>query len=262
MATIFYFSGTGNSLNMARKIAEKLDGKLMPIVKAMDIEEFNDEVIGIIVPIYCMDIPNIVREFLEKVKFSKGSYIFQVVTCGGVEGIAFNTTKKILEQKGLKLSYGFTAILPDNSIALPTKEEKKIEFLKNEENYINSIALAVKERADNSNELKETIKNLVMSKVLKKGFNFIYKIDNKTIDSSKCVKCGICEKVCPLSNIYKEGENFTIGNHCENCFACAQWCPKKAISIGKLNVNDKTQYTHKNITAQDISSQKSNEYVL
>lgn len=256
MATIFYFSGTGNSLNMAREIAEKLDGKLMPIVKAMNIEEFNDEVIGVVVPIYCMDIPNIVKEFLEKVKFSKESYIFQVVTCGGVEGIAFNTTKKILEKKDLKLSYGFTAVLPDNSIAFPTKEEKKIEFLKKENSYINSITLAVKERVDNSNEIKKTIKNLLMSKVLKKGFNFIYKIDNKDIDKSKCIKCGICEKVCPLSNIYKEEENFIIGKHCENCFACAQWCPKRAISIGKLNINDKTQYTHKNTNIKDIANQK------
>lgn len=37
---------------------------------------------------------------------------------------------------------------------------------------------------------------------------------------------------------------------------------KESNSIGKLNVNDKTQYTHRNITAQDISNQKSNEYVV
>lgn len=258
MATIFYFTGTGNSFSIARAVGEKLNAKLVSIVDAMEEErEFKDDIIGIVVPIYCMDIPKIAKKFLEKCKISKESYIFTVVTCAGAEGRAFYNVKEILDKRGLKLSYGYKCILPDNSIVFPTNEEKKNKMFNDQEEYIRQIVLDVDKRSINSDRFKKSVKNDITKKVLEEGLNLIYKINNKTIDSQKCIQCGVCEKVCPVSNIHRSEDKYVIGTNCENCFACAQWCPKRALAIGKLTPNDKTHYTHPEVTVKDIINQKS-----
>ncbi|MBP2656284.1 MAG: hypothetical protein H6Q73_3853, partial [Firmicutes bacterium] len=83
-----------------------------------------------------------------------------------------------------------------------------------------------------------------------------YKVDAKTIDTAKCIKCGNCERVCPANNIQKDGSKYVFGENCENCFACAHWCPVRALTLGRLTPDDKTHYTHPNVTLQDIIGQK------
>jgi ferredoxin/flavodoxin len=257
MATIYYFTGTGNSLHVARQIAEQLDAKLESIVSYMNEKKhIEDDLIGIVVPIYCMDIPRIVKKFLRDAKFAKKSYIFGVVTCGAIDGNALHGMKEILEEKGLQLSYGATIYLPDNSIVFPTDTQKKANMLKHQSSQVETICLNVEQRIVNADTLDSTMKHTLMSKCLDIGLKSIYKIKSKTISKSKCIQCGICEKVCPISAIQKENDTYRIANDCENCFACAHWCPARAISIGKLTPDDKTHYTHPNVTVHDIIMQK------
>lgn len=51
---IYYFSGTGNSLAVARDLAAKLNARLIPITTVMDREsiETDAERIGIVFPLY------------------------------------------------------------------------------------------------------------------------------------------------------------------------------------------------------------------
>lgn len=253
MSTIYYFTGTGNSLAIARQISEQLGAKLESIVNYMNKKDpIEDDLIGIVIPIYCMDIPKIVNEFLREGNFSKNSYIFGVVTCGGIDGNALYTIKEILEKKNLRFSYGATIYLPDNSIVLPTSKEKKDEMLKSQSSIVKKVCLDVKQGIINTDMLHSTIKNSLMSKGLAIGLKSIYKINSKKISKSKCVKCGICQKVCPISNIRKENNIYIFVNECLNCFACAHWCPTRAISIGKLTPDDETHYTHPNITVNDM----------
>lgn len=253
MATIFYFSGTGNSLSTAKEISNKLHGKLIPIIQALSTENnYFDDIIGIVSPVYCMDLPKIVEDFLQKFELKNPSYIFGIVTCAGADGLALSKMKNILDKRGLNLSYGNKVILPDNSIVFPTSEDKKNELLNNQGEVISKIFSDINNRVNNCESLKRSTRNQVLSKILKLGLNKIYKIQNKTINSEKCISCGICERICPVSNINKIHGEYMIGKNCENCFACAHWCPQRAISIGKFTPNDKTHYTHPKITLKNI----------
>lgn len=80
---IFYFTGTGNSLY----IAKRFGGKIYSIPQVLKGEEciFEDEKIGIIFPTYGFSIPTIVREFIEKITL-KSPYIFVIMTCGNNSG--------------------------------------------------------------------------------------------------------------------------------------------------------------------------------
>lgn len=64
----FYFSGTGNSLVVARDMAGKTNGRLISIPSVMDKESIKTDadVIGIVFPVYHGDIPFIIRRFVTK----------------------------------------------------------------------------------------------------------------------------------------------------------------------------------------------------
>ena len=73
---------------------------------------------------------------------------------------------------------------------------------------------------------------------------------NFYVDHNKCVKCGICAKVCPMGNIsYDPWPEF--GSNCLVCGACRQNCPHSAIRwVGEKDTYQ--QYRHEGITVGDI----------
>ena len=49
-------------------------------------------------------------------------------------------------------------------------------------------------------------------------------------DTSKCVSCGKCKKVCPMDvDITDNSRNRKNGTDCILCFECSKQCPKKAL---------------------------------
>lgn len=83
---LFYFTGTGNSLAITRKIAEGLtDVNVVPMLKG-GVHAFigkETEKIGLIYPIYMNAVPRVVVKFIEDLKFRSGIYVFAVATHGG-----------------------------------------------------------------------------------------------------------------------------------------------------------------------------------
>ena len=49
---ILYFSGSGNSLAIARKLAEKLSEQVMPLRKAVSLDLSQERRIGLVYPTY------------------------------------------------------------------------------------------------------------------------------------------------------------------------------------------------------------------
>ncbi len=46
----------------------------------------------------------------------------------------------------------------------------------------------------------------------------------------KCMKCGLCKKLCPTNNI-KMNDFPQFNKKCELCMRCISFCPTKAITI-------------------------------
>ena len=74
-----YFSATGNNLY----IAKKLGGELLSIPQLIKNNEYEieDDVVGIVFPVFYANSPNIVREFLKKANI-KADYIFTIASYG------------------------------------------------------------------------------------------------------------------------------------------------------------------------------------
>ncbi|MBU3144017.1 EFR1 family ferrodoxin [Clostridium sp. CF012] len=119
--SIYYFSGTGNSLYISKRIAEKMGNvKLHSITKIERKHVINSEVIGLIFPVHALDIPVMVKEFITNTDMKKVKYIFCVATCGEKAGNAIFYLDKILKTKKKELDYGIVMELADNSIYYTT----------------------------------------------------------------------------------------------------------------------------------------------
>jgi menaquinone-dependent protoporphyrinogen IX oxidase len=65
---IYFFSGTGNSLQIAKDIANRIDASLVPIASLIDQESIQTDAtaIGIVFPVYYGDLPNIINKEILK----------------------------------------------------------------------------------------------------------------------------------------------------------------------------------------------------
>ena len=61
---VFYFTGTGNSLYIAKQIEEEPIS--IPQVIKKDKLDFSDDSIGIVCPVYGHEVPPMVKDFMKK----------------------------------------------------------------------------------------------------------------------------------------------------------------------------------------------------
>ena len=130
---IFYFTGTGNSLY----IAKRFGGELYSIPKVLKGEEdvFEDEKIGIIFPTYGFSVPMIVREFIEKITL-KSPYIFAIMTCGNNNGDGAKWFTSFAKKHNIEIQYSNSIAMVGNHIPLVDIDKQK-SLDKNIEENIN-----------------------------------------------------------------------------------------------------------------------------
>ena len=129
---VLYFTGTGNSRYIAKRIAESLGDELLSMndhIKAGDTSPVtSDERLIIVTPTYAWRIPRIVRDHLAETDFSCGAQAWFVMTCGSEIGNADKYNRALCQAK--QLAYMGTAqiIMPENYIAMfnaPQAEEAR-----------------------------------------------------------------------------------------------------------------------------------------
>ncbi|HYH01908.1 MAG TPA: EFR1 family ferrodoxin, partial [Bacillota bacterium] len=111
---IFYFSATGNSLALARKIGAGLgDAELISIPRVLQEPVTIDvERVGLVFPVYAWGMPRIVHDFVKRLQIHTNPYIFAVATCAGVPGGGLKELAKIIRKKGGVLAAGFAVNEP------------------------------------------------------------------------------------------------------------------------------------------------------
>jgi len=117
MTTIFCFTSTGNSLVVAKQLAERTGGEVVSMTK--EVAACNDKKIGFVFPAYFWGIPKIVERFVRKLEITNPDvYVFAVVTYGGrVHGVT-GIFKRWLSKKGIVLNYSVKIKSVENYIPM------------------------------------------------------------------------------------------------------------------------------------------------
>ncbi|MDF2504110.1 EFR1 family ferrodoxin [Clostridium sp.] len=264
---IFYFSGTGNSLYIAKELAKEISNTtLQPIISVLSMDKIviEAEKIGFVFPIHAFSIPEPVKQFLKRVNIKTNSYIFAVATRGGSPCRVFKEIDKILEKKDKKLDAQFFINMPNNYLPIfevaPQEEILKLQGeTKDRIGFIKDIIINNKESKEKDSHgsfIEENILFPVLTQVFHKTGYF--NTQNKFYSDDKCTSCKICSEICLSGKIkMKDGKPKWDKNiQCTYCFACIHYCPVKAIQIKNTKTNVRGRYHHEGIDGGDIASQK------
>ena len=243
---IFYFTGTGNSLY----VAKRLGGELYSIPQVLKGKDyiFKDEKIGIIFPTYGFSIPTIVMRFIEKVTLNS-PYIFAIMTCGNNSGDAPRYFTSFAKKYGIKVNYSNSIVMIGNHIPLVDIEKQKL-LDKNIEENINQL---IKDVSNNRNYINTTITGFILRNGMKiiKQVHPIDSPDNFSVNEN-CIKCSTCIKVCPRANIsYDKSKQIIFSKYCEGCLSCVNDCPKKAIEV-KGDKNPNGRFRNHNVLLKEL----------
>lgn len=278
---IFYFSGTGNSKWAAKTLALETGDTLVSIPEVINsdcsftIEK--DEHVGFIFPIHGWRVPSIVKEFITKLTIKTlgedtshvKHYCFCLITAGDSIGKAMERfqqqLKSVTVNDALSLKAVCSLIMPESYVGLPgmdvdtkEKELKKKELASKQLKEFSNI---LKQRPHkDSNQIwgwNQLIRGPIPSFFSGPvgGFFERFLITDKPfhVDSCRCVKCGICTNVCPVSDI-KGGLGFEPewlhNGKCLTCFSCYHHCPHHAIEFGK-RTQKKGQYFYNKLSKRN-----------
>jgi ferredoxin len=279
---IYYFSGTGNSLHVARELQQRIpEARLVPIVSLVDKKSVitQGETVGFVFPHYASTLPKIVRRFIEKLDMGSARYLFAIATRGGTKTMAFVELDGILKGKGKKLDSFFAITMPSGSDPL-TKAyasritESRIHGLESEMlAKLDSIQCIIINQEISRQEdegdtppppflvpflplIQAATPLLIrLGKMVESSFDFY-------VDET-CTGCGVCEKVCLAEEVHMVNGRpvWQEATRCHGCFACFNFCPKESIQIKsrwylKSYTEQNGRYHHPQVTAKDIAAQK------
>ncbi|MFL0246045.1 EFR1 family ferrodoxin [Candidatus Clostridium stratigraminis] len=258
---IFYFTGTGNSLQAAKNIAKYNDEKLIPIAKIMNNKDsFLDynltegESIGFVFPIYSWGPPKMVLDFIKRLKLInyKGNYIYTVVTCGANIGNTMKVIKSALRKKNLALDSGFSIVMPNNYVIIGDVENKNAQEKKlaEAEETLKNINEIIMKKTKGVFKVNKGFVPFILTGVINPLFNKGAVDTKKFYVNDTCTGCGICEEVCNCNTIIVNKKP-NWGSECSQCLACLHLCPVNAIQYGKGTVK-KGRYKNPNIAVNEL----------
>lgn len=235
---ILYFSGTGNSLYIAKRIAKAIDDRIVSIADLVCANQYNiivedKELIGFVYPVIACAPPDIVTNFIKKATFDgyKNNYVYSVFNCAGSPQYTSRIMKKTCERVGLKL-YGFYDVLmPGNYITQKKHltQEKAQEYLNQCNEKVDQIINDIQKKSCNYKKEKHSF-------LLSYGLHKLALLEKteKFIFGDSCISCGKCVDICPMQAItMNQKRPVRSEKKCAFCLGCVNVCPTHALQIGK-----------------------------
>ncbi len=253
--TIFYYTGTGNSLWIARTLARELgNAEVLSLVGWMkNPYRIDSKIIGLVFPVHIWGVPRRILNFLAGLKTMSPEYIFAIANNAGQVSNTLVQLQKAMSSEGLTLSGGWSVIMPSNYIPWggPGPLEKQNQQFAAARTKLKNISQEIKNRRINKVEKGPLWQRIIFTRLYNLSFPYVHEMDKKFWADERCNKCGLCMKVCPSLNIFLDNGKLTWKNQCEQCLACIQWCPQEALQYGK-KTPAYPRYHHPEVNIKDL----------
>jgi ferredoxin len=265
-AQIYFFSGTGNSLHVARELQERLGGgEPVPIVGALRAGRIAStaETVGLVFPIHNLTSPAIVRTFVRRADLRSAKYLFAVATRECSE-VVFLEIDRLLARQGRSLKAWFSLEMPCTYtplFPLPSAEERARMERKLEQNLgrIGAVVAAREVSRQRDDPLVFFFGRVLYPGI--KAYMFAFRFPGMARSfhaDSRCTGCGVCGRVCLAGRIrMRDGRPEWRGDlDCLYCFACLHLCPAQAVQIRGRNTEARGRYRYTGTKPADIERQK------
>lgn len=253
---IFYFTGTGNSLEVAHIVAQATDDKLIDVGKAYKHKRFNftlkqGEDLGFVFPAYSWSTPPIIDAFIRRARFAdeegklfQPTYSYLVLTSSSFVG---NTARffadELIHSHSIKLDASFSIKTVGNCIAnySPAEGAKRDLILKKAQLQTHGVAQKISDHQKVQEETRHPF-GMLMSAIT--GRDEKPRSTKEFYTLSTCTHCGLCADICPTNTITLiDGKPRWAEMGCTLCFACLHRCPAHAIQYGK-NTETRPRYVN------------------
>lgn len=258
MKTVFVvFTGTGNTLKVARDLAASLpeDTEIIRLSHRNFPEEIVADRVVILYPVYCFGLPAMVDGWLGLVRFPEKPLVYGVATYGGLLCAAGRMFKKRIAGRGFRFGGHFAVHMPGNcvsayAIASSEKQRKMFEKEAAAAEKIAAIIGAGKIRGVKTN--LGPLGRLMSGKVYPSFMKDVHRSAKRYTVTSACTGCKLCTEVCPAGNIWMEEKRPVFGERCEACYACLHLCPVACIQDGSKTAF-RTRYRQPDVSVQDLT---------
>jgi ferredoxin len=245
---LYYFSVSGNTRYCSQLVQRGFQDRSVPIelirIKTVRDFPFPDKnklypAIGLAFPIYEFMIPRIILIWIHQVPIANQTTpVFLIDTSGGLSCNSAEIAIKLLQKK----NYNTIGIL---EVPTPTGEpffDNKYysvgwsqEIL--DRCYYFGASIAKKLREEDNQLLDLRLGRFRFPKLTNYMYQYILQGQSTSkwlirFDSSKCNRCGACERECPMAaiDIQKFPDLINL-NRCMFCATCIRTCPYHAIMI-------------------------------
>ncbi|WP_373483021.1 EFR1 family ferrodoxin [Acetobacterium sp.] len=258
---VYYFSGTGNSYYVAKRISDALNAKLLPLVLLKKDDAIEADLLFFVFPVYDFKPPKLASEIIGNLTLIRARRIIAIATYGIALSSALRHFERTLSKAEVTLSQGYGIRFPHNAVgSIGFTETENNARLLAAEHRINHILRNIESLSAGSVEKITVFENLTLVKQLPHVLKLIWVLLFKGPESlafkvtENCVQCHLCQSICPVDNIEWGRDKPIFGDRCTSCFACIQWCPNSAIRLGDFSFEEMgmKHYHHPKVKAANL----------
>ena len=232
---IFSFSATGNSLHLAKAVAERTGDEVREVWRMPEAvtDVSSEPSVGFVFPVWYYDMPDRLKEIIRTgFRFGQDQMVWAVMDYGTFPGSACARTVKFFSSVGVDLRFALSYRMPENYIMMfdsPSDREVEEQLSK-----VQDYACEVAEEIALQDVLRPRFSAVgSLASCVLHPFYGVLRRTRRFRSTDDCNGCGTCRDICPARVISIEsGRPVWTAPRCLDCAACINRCPEHAIEYG------------------------------